>query len=408
MAGRKREPAIRLFAQEYNNASLDIKGEEEYSPSYLITPLGAKVNRVYFIGVLTEKENIGSEAEPLFRARVKDPTGTFFLSSGSYQPEATAVLRDIQVPALVSVVGKIRTFQTDEGGYYVSVRPERVAEVSKEQRDFWIYRTSNLTKQRVDDYERAVNLPDMTRENLQADGFDEHQADGYIEAVHHYGIVDVEGYKETVKDALGFILRDTEMLMDMTPSEDMLAPDLSSEPVSAKDDEMKDIGDEMDDYGEEVDKADLIAVDEDGAELEEMDDGEETNESETSDDGEVTNGSETSDDGEEVATGSQLDSSEGDSREPAGEDTADEPSSKEESSDETSDSSDDDVGLEQKILEAIKELSTGPRGASYSEVQEKLEGMGVGSTKFDEAINLLLDKGIIYEPSVNRINVVNY
>jgi hypothetical protein len=32
----------------------------------------------------------------------------------------------------------------------------------------------------------------------------------------------------------------------------------------------------------------------------------------------------------------------------------------------------------------------------------------VGKTQFEEAVNLLLDKGIIYEPSVNRINVVNY
>ena len=65
-------------------------------------------------------------------------------------------------------------------------------------------------------------------------------------------------------------------------------------------------------------------------------------------------------------------------------------------------------GLEQRICEAIKQLSAGPRGASYHEVQELLEGEGVTKTQFEESVNLLLDKGIIYEPSVNRINVVNY
>ena len=52
-----RETAWRVFAGELNSSSLEIKGEEEKTPSYLITPLGAKLNRILIAGVLLVQEN---------------------------------------------------------------------------------------------------------------------------------------------------------------------------------------------------------------------------------------------------------------------------------------------------------------------------------------------------------------
>ena len=95
----KREAAWRLFAEEFNASRLEIKGEGEYTPSYIVTPLGALVNRMFVVGVLTDVENIGSGEEPLYRARVVDPTGTFYVSAGQYQPEAAKRLASIKTPA---------------------------------------------------------------------------------------------------------------------------------------------------------------------------------------------------------------------------------------------------------------------------------------------------------------------
>ena len=67
-----RETAWRMFATELNSSSLEIKATEEKSPSYLISPLGAKVNRVLIAGALTEKENIGGDDEPMWKARVQE------------------------------------------------------------------------------------------------------------------------------------------------------------------------------------------------------------------------------------------------------------------------------------------------------------------------------------------------
>ena len=77
----KRETAWRIFAGEFNDSTFEIKGDGEKTPNYIVTPLGAKVNRVFVIGVLTDVENISEEGE-LIRAHISDPTGVFTIYSG--------------------------------------------------------------------------------------------------------------------------------------------------------------------------------------------------------------------------------------------------------------------------------------------------------------------------------------
>ena len=63
----KRQTAWRVFAGEFNDSTVEIKGEGEMTPSYVVTPLGAKVNRVFIIGVLTDVENVSEDGELLTR-----------------------------------------------------------------------------------------------------------------------------------------------------------------------------------------------------------------------------------------------------------------------------------------------------------------------------------------------------
>jgi len=88
-AGR-REVAWRLFATEFDDATYSYsEGDEERAPNYVITPTGARVNRVFVVGVLTEVEPVTDE---VVRARVVDPTGAFVVYAGQYQPDALAFL----------------------------------------------------------------------------------------------------------------------------------------------------------------------------------------------------------------------------------------------------------------------------------------------------------------------------
>ena len=152
-----REVARRAFATEFNDASHTFKeSDDERAPAYQLLPTGEKANRVFFVGTLTEKEDIGEDNE-YWRGRIVDPTGTFFVYAGQYQPEAASTLRDLEPPAYVAVVGKPRTYETDDGSVNVSVRPESITVVDAATRDRWVVETAERTVERVATFEDEGN-----------------------------------------------------------------------------------------------------------------------------------------------------------------------------------------------------------------------------------------------------------
>ena len=144
-----REVAQRAFATEFNDASHTFKeSEDERAPVYLLLPTGERANRVFLVGTLTEKEDVGDDNE-YWRGRIVDPTGTFFVYAGQYQPDAASTLRELEPPAYVAVVGKPRTYETDDGSVNVSVRPESITAVDATTRDRWVAETATRTLERV-------------------------------------------------------------------------------------------------------------------------------------------------------------------------------------------------------------------------------------------------------------------
>jgi RPA family protein len=144
-----REVARRVFASEFNDATHTFKeSDDERAPVYALLPTGERANRVFLVGTLTETEDVGEDSE-YWRGRIVDPTGTFYVYAGQYQPEAAGALRDAEPPAYVAVVGKPRTFETDDGGTNVSVRPESITAVDAATRDRWVVETARATVERV-------------------------------------------------------------------------------------------------------------------------------------------------------------------------------------------------------------------------------------------------------------------
>jgi Uncharacterized protein conserved in archaea len=149
---------------------------------YALLPTGARANRVFVVGTLTETEDVGEDAE-YWQGRIVDPNGgTYFTYAGQYQPEAASMLRDLEPPAYVSVVGKPRTFETDEGDMNVSIRPESITAVDEPTRDRWVVETA-----------------DRTIERLQA--FDEGATEYVRLAREEYGTT-VEPYQQAAVEAL--------------------------------------------------------------------------------------------------------------------------------------------------------------------------------------------------------------
>lgn len=149
---RRREVAKRVFAYELVRSTYRIKPEEDKAPVYVLTPLGERVNRVFMVGALLDKDEIKPDTG-IWRIRVSDPTGAFYAYVSRFQPDALESLMDIEPPALVAVVGKVRVFERN-GRLFVSVRPENLVVVESETRDYWIYETAKKTLERIVRMER--------------------------------------------------------------------------------------------------------------------------------------------------------------------------------------------------------------------------------------------------------------
>jgi RPA family protein len=143
---RKREIAKRLFSYEFNRSTYRIKQNGERTPLYVLTPTGEKCNRVFAVGVLLDKEEIRPDSN-FWRMRVSDPTGVFVCTAGRFQPDALEVLLEIEPPEMIAMVGKIRVFEAERN--FVFLRPESIAVVDSEVRDYWVYETAKRTVERI-------------------------------------------------------------------------------------------------------------------------------------------------------------------------------------------------------------------------------------------------------------------
>jgi len=148
-----REVAQRVFAAEFNDATYTFReSDDDRAPVYVLLPTGAKANRVFVVGTLTETEDVGSEDE-YWQGRIVGPTGTFFVYAGQYQPEAAGMLRETEPPAFVALVGKPRTYETDDGNVNVSLRPEHLTIVDEAARHRWVTETAERTLDRIETFD---------------------------------------------------------------------------------------------------------------------------------------------------------------------------------------------------------------------------------------------------------------
>ena len=195
----RREVAHRLFAAEFEDVAVSYReSDEERAPNYVVLPTGARVNRAFVVGVLTEVEPVNEE---VVRARIADPTGAFVSYAGQYQPEALAFFERADPPTIVSLTGKARTFEPEDGDrVFSSLRPESVNEVDGDTRDRWIVDAARATLRRV-----AVTVDALSREargddlraELVAEGVPEALAAGVPLAIERYGVT--EAYLEDVR-----------------------------------------------------------------------------------------------------------------------------------------------------------------------------------------------------------------
>ncbi len=225
-----RETAWRVFANEINTSTLEIKATEEKMPSYLVSPLGAKINRVLIAGTMTEKANSGTDDEPMWRARIQDVNGQFFLNVGRFQPEAVAAMADIEPPCYVAAVGRVRAYTGDDGRTFVSVRPERIIKIEEATLNEWLLETAKSTWARLKWMKEVVSLPDAKVPDLIKMGMSPVQAEGMLYALDNYGqMPDSAVYLKTIQNALRRLLPEKDIAFGFAEGVDDIPDEIDME-----------------------------------------------------------------------------------------------------------------------------------------------------------------------------------
>ena len=301
----RREHAWRVFAAEFNDSQSEERGTGEMAPSYVITPLGGKVNRLFFVGVLTDVEPV-SEDGGFVRAHVSDPTGVFTLYSGQYQPEITEQLSSMEIPTFVAVMGKSRSYIPEDGEMmYASVRPQQIAVVTPDVRDEWIVEACKHTLKRLEATIEAQKMSDNFESELLNLGFPRFLAQSVDLAQKRYDHIDINRYQTMIQEALDYVIEGPGMAVN------------SVDETSGKDSDVN------------AKKQPIV------------------------------------------------------------------PPNQQETSDEMQEAED-------TVLEVIKELE-GKDGALWDQITEKCESKGLDVDMIEEALNGLMEKGLIYEPVLGTI-----
>ena len=212
-----RQSAVRLFAQEYRDASLTEEGSGEYDPSFVITKIGAKISRVLVCGVIDRMERREGDSGPNYSGHVRDPTGSYLFSVASFQPELHPDFEELMARFesgdrfLLALVGKARWFETEDGGMFTSLRAEEFTVIDRECYTNWLVETAEATLRRIDAHSTSLET-DLTPVALEAGGVPSDLVDGLILARGHYGDFDPEGYRVGVLQALSMATGRTSLM----------------------------------------------------------------------------------------------------------------------------------------------------------------------------------------------------
>ncbi|WP_396612816.1 rpa-associated protein [Haloferax sp. S1W] len=268
-----REVAYRVFATEFDDASLSYsESDEERAPNYVVTPTGARLNRTFVAGVLTEVEPVNDE---VLRGRVADPTGAFVTYAGQYQPEAMAFLEQTTPPAFVALTGKARTYEPDDSDVvFTSVRPESVNDVDADVRDRWVVTAAESTLHRIAVFDEALSMPyrgESLQTALEARGVDPTLAAGIPRAIDHYGTTRtyLEAMRALAVQTLELVAGERKEVDQVTISPDEpgdatlgALPELDLEPADAVDIEASEADEVESEETVVADDAEAVSADE--------------------------------------------------------------------------------------------------------------------------------------------------
>lgn len=198
-----RELAWRVLAQELRASSEEEKGGGAKTPSFVITPLGGRMNRVAMAGTIAPAQRVGADPSAGFlRSQLTDPTGSVSVTAGSFQPIARLELEGISHPASVLLVGKATLFRGAGTLPVPSVRAEEIHPISDPEYREFIAEAASQTAERIELVRRLRGANPPTEEALAKAGVSPWWVRGARAAVQRYPSLDPAPYYEGLRVVL--------------------------------------------------------------------------------------------------------------------------------------------------------------------------------------------------------------
>ncbi|MGB0164149.1 MAG: hypothetical protein ACPF9I_01860 [Candidatus Thalassarchaeaceae archaeon] len=224
-----RQSAVRVFAHEYRDATLPEQGSGEYDPGYMVTRLGAKINRALIAGTIDSSERRESESGQSFRFNLIDVTGTHRVEVSPFNPELHPEAEEIHARFergdrfIMMVVGKQRSFTTEDGGVFTSYNAQEMREIDSQAYVEWLAETADATLRRIDAYEKALSS-EQSIAGFRAAGIPEDLVDGMLLSRAHYPDFESEVYMLDVLQALNAALGRSVEIVNRSPDPEPNSP----------------------------------------------------------------------------------------------------------------------------------------------------------------------------------------
>ncbi len=259
----KRQSAWYMLASEFGESTLNEKGSGEFDPSFVITKLGSKVNRVIVAGLLERLEpRDTANGSVLYQGQIRDPSGVHYFSVGDYASDSMRELTlqlsprvESGEPILLMMVAKTRLFQTEEGAIYTSLRPEEACEIDSNGYAVWLTQACQGTLERMKIFTDSLDF-EPTIEALTKAEIPSHMVEGLVASRNHYGDIDLEHYNLNIMQALD--IAEGKIEAASTPAQQQLVDTNTSDNDSGDSEESEELGDVLLEIIKKLDQGDGV------------------------------------------------------------------------------------------------------------------------------------------------------
>lgn len=197
---KKRESSKWISSRELKDTTfIEEMPEGERGKPFVVTPLGTRVKRILVSGVVTAK----SKEETYTKLTVADNIGPFYVTvfNSEYQPETKEIADSIELNSVVTIMGRVNTFKTEDGVIYININPEKIMHADAVMMKYWTDRCQRIAMRKILAIGEMSKLDSPDKAKIVAMGYSEEEAECAMRHLEHYKSYNLQGMQEAITSA---------------------------------------------------------------------------------------------------------------------------------------------------------------------------------------------------------------